>query len=353
VFPPVFRLDVRLVEDVAEEVGRIFGYEKIPATLPGGRRTAWRVPEPSLEQVLDAARADLAGAGFTEIIGPSIVGSALLRQLGRFGDDRAIRIVNPISEEQDTLRTTLAATLVQAAARNQERLRTAGLRLFEIGRAYLRRPGALPDAQADEPYRLGMLQAVGDSAEAGREAFLQVKGAFERAALALGPHRVAYRRAEAGTWLHPGRAAGVVVDGKEAGWVGELHPLLVRSLGLSGRIVLLEVDVAPLLEVEIPLRYRPLGRFPGIERDLAVTVAEEVEAAALTAAIEESGGGLLESVVAFDEYRGEQVGAGRKSVAFRLRFRSDERTLTDKEVDRAIAQVERTLQRDFGASPRG
>lgn len=349
VLPPVFRLDVRLVEDVAEEVGRIHGYDKVPATLPGRRRSEWRVPEPSLEQSLDAARHALAGAGFTEIVGASIVGSALLRQVG---DERAIRIVNPISEEQDTLRTTLAATLVQAATHNEERLRSGDLRLFEVGRAYLRRPGAAPDEQADEPYRIGLLRAAGDAADAGRQAFLEVKGAFERAALALGPHEFRYERAPGGPLLHPGRTATVRVDGAVVGWTGELHPLRARALGLAGRVVLLEVDAEPLLRPLTELRYRPLARYPAIERDLAVTVADDVEAAALTGAIEASAGDLLETVRAFDEYRGEQVGAGRKSVAFRLRFRSAERTLTDKEVDAALRAVSKALASDFGASPR-
>ncbi len=350
VFPPVFRLDVRLVEDVAEEVGRIYGYDKIPPTLPGRRRSEWRTPEPSLEQALDPARHALAGAGFTEIVGPSIVASALLREVG---DERAVRIVNPISEEQDTLRTTLAATLAQAATHNEERVRSSDLRLFEIGRAYLRRPGAAPDEQVDEPYRIGMLAAAGDEPAAGRAAFLRVKGAFERAALALGPHQFAYRRATEDPLLHPGRAATLLVDGEAAGRLGELHPLRSRALGLTGRVVLLEVDARALLRVETPVVYQPLGRFPAIERDLAVTVAEQVEAAALTAAITTAAGDLLEAVRAFDEYHGEQVGADRKSIAFRLRFRSVERTLTDKEVDHAMRQVGKTLEKEFGASLRG
>lgn len=349
VFPSVFRLDVRLVEDVAEEVGRIYGYDKIPPTLPGRRRSTWRIPEPSLEQKLDAARHALAGAGFTEIVGASIVPSALLREVG---DERAVRVVNPISEEQDTLRTTLAATLVQAATHNEERVRSGDLRLFEIGRAYLRRPGAASDEQVDEPYRVAMLDAAGEDAAVGRDAFLRVKGAFERAALALGPHQITYRRTTGDSLLHPGRAAAVMVDGEEAGWLGEVHPLRSRALGLPGRLVLLEVDARRLVQLQTPIGYRPLGRFPAIERDLALTVPEHVEAAALTAAIKVAAGELLEAVRAFDEYHGEQVGQDRKSVAFRLRFRSADRTLTDKEVDRSMRDVGKALEQEFGASPR-
>ncbi|MBO0709062.1 MAG: phenylalanine--tRNA ligase subunit beta, partial [Candidatus Dormibacteraeota bacterium] len=262
VFPPVFRLDVRLVEDVVEEVGRIYGYDKVPPTLPGRRRAGWHVPEPSLEQRLDPARHALAGAGYTEIVGPSIVSSSLLRRLG--GEEEEIRIANPISEEQDALRTTLAATLAQAATHNEERLRSEGLRLFEVGRAYLRRPGARSDEQADEPYRIGILDAVGDEPSAGREALIRVKGAFERAALALGPHRFSYVRASGEPLLHPGRAATVLVDGREAGRLGELHPLRSRALGLPGRLVLLEVDAQSLLRLETARRYQPLPRFPAV-----------------------------------------------------------------------------------------
>ncbi|HYZ02663.1 MAG TPA: phenylalanine--tRNA ligase subunit beta, partial [Candidatus Binatia bacterium] len=164
VLPPVYRLDVSLAEDVAEEVGRIHGYEKIPATLPGRRQTAWRPATPGLERRLDAARHELCGAGYTEIIGSALVSGALLERLGL--GERSVRVVNPNSEDQDTLRTSLLVTLLQAAALNRHQLRV-GLTLFELGRAYLRR-GEAPSGQPDEPERLGLLRLAGAEPEAGR-----------------------------------------------------------------------------------------------------------------------------------------------------------------------------------------
>jgi phenylalanyl-tRNA synthetase beta chain len=355
VLPPVYRLDVSLAEDVAEEVGRIHGYDRIPATLPGRRQRTWRPATPGLERRLDVARHELCGAGHTEIIGSALVSGALLERLGI--GERAVRVVNPNSEDQDTLRTSLLVTLLQAAALNRQRLR-AGLSLFELGRAYLCRPDAPPGSleggppqgtgQPDEPTRLGLLCTAPADADAGRGAFLQVKGAFERASEALALHDFAYERAEAGLF-HPGRCARVLVDGHPAGHIGELHPSVVELFELEGRVAALEVDVAPLLQSPHPRKYVPLPRFPAVDRDLAVVVPEPVEAAALTATIERAGGELLTGVLAFDEYHGEQVGEGRKSVAFALTFRSGERTLTDEDVDHLLGDVRAALRSEHAA----
>ena len=341
--PPVYRLDVTIPEDIAEEVGRIYGYDKVPATLPGGRRTRWNPATPSRERGLDEARHELTGAGYTEILGTALVPGRLLVELGLA--DRVMSVVNPVSDDQDALRTSLAVTMLPAAALNQ-RIRPA-VSLFEMGRAYLRRPSD-PEGQPDEQPRLGILRSASDEPESGREAFLHVKGAFERAASALTLHRISYER-EAAPLFHPGRSARVLVDGRPAGHLGELHPAVLRQFDLPGRVAFLEVELAPLLARGSERRYVPLPRFPPVERDLAVVVAEGVPAATLQSVIESGGGGLLESAGAFDEYRGPQVGEGRKSVAFSLRFRSAERTLTDQEVDQQMDRIRAALGREAGA----
>jgi phenylalanyl-tRNA synthetase beta chain len=344
VLPPVYRLDVSLAEDVAEEVGRIHGYDRIPATLPGRRQSTWRPATPGLERRLDAARHELCGAGHTEVIGSALVSGALLERLGLGA--RSVRVVNPNSEDQDTLRTSLLVTLLQAAALNRQRLRT-GLSLFELGRAYLRRAD-VQTGQPDETERLGLLRMAAADPDAGRDAYLHVKGAFERSVDALALHELAYERAEA-VLFHPGRCARVLVDGRPAGHIGELHPSVSELFELEGRVAALEVDVAPLMERARPRRYVPLPRFPAVDRDLAVVVADGLESAALTETIRRAGGELLTDVRAFDEYHGEQVGEGRKSLAFALTFRSPERTLTDEEVDRLLDGVRSVLRSEHGA----
>jgi phenylalanyl-tRNA synthetase beta chain len=343
--PPVYRLDVTLPEDIAEEVGRIHGYDKVPATLPGRRRQTWQTAAPSQERLLDRVRVELCGAGYWEILGPALVSGRTLQELGK-GED-ALSVINPVSEDQDTLRTTLLATLLPAAARN--RRGRDQCQLFELGRAYLRRPED-PAGQPQELSRLGVLQLARAEPEAGREAFLEVKGAFERAAQAERGHNIGYEATSGAGLFHPGRCARVLIDGQPAGYIGELHPEVMDRFDLPGRAVALEVSASALLEGGRDVRARPLSRFPAVERDLAVVVPNESAVAALKATIEEGGGELLEAAPAFDEYHGEQVGAGCKSVAFSLTFRAPDRTLTDSEVDQQMKQVRNLLEERHQAS---
>ncbi|HSR26555.1 MAG TPA: phenylalanine--tRNA ligase subunit beta, partial [Candidatus Eisenbacteria bacterium] len=200
-----------------------------------------------------------------------------------------------------------------------------------------------------EPLRLAVVRSGLSGAEAGRRAFLELKGAVERALDALAPVELAYERDRA-TLFHPGRCARVLVCGRSVGHLGELHPTILREFDLEGRAVALELDLEPVLEIEQPRRARPLPRFPAVNRDLAVVVPEDVEAARLLRTIEGAGGELLESATAFDEYRGSQVAEGRKSVAFALTFRGRERTLTDAEVDRQLEAIKAALAGRHGAT---
>ena len=150
--------------------------------------------------------------------------------------------------------------------------------------------------------------------------------------------------------FHPGRCATVRVCGRAVGHIGELHPRVLEAFDLGGRAVAMELDMEPVLAIDLPRRARPVPRFPAVNRDLGVVVAEEVEAAAVLAVIEGAGGELLESAAAFDEYRGSQLPDGRKSVAFALTFRSPERTLTDAEVDRRLEEIRTALRDQHGAA---
>jgi len=345
VLPPVYRLDVSIPEDVAEEVGRMYGYEKVPPTLPGARRDSWRPTAPSQERRLDPLRHALAGAGYTEVVTPALTSGITLDQLGVGA--RAMRVINPVSDDQDALRTTLLPSLLRVASHNRNFGRQA-VAVFEVARAYLRRPDE-PEDQPEEPPRLGVVRTGLSGPEGGRLGVLDLKGALERALDMLAPVEVTYERAAA-MLFHPGRCAQVLVCGQPVGYLGELHPSVVEAFDLEDRAVGLEIELEPVLAIDLPRRARPLPRFPAVSRDLGVVVAEAVEASAVLATIKNAGGELLAWATAFDEYHGSQIRDGLKSVAFTMTFRSLERTLTDAEVDTRVEAIKAALRHQHQAT---
>ena len=342
VLPPVFRLDVSIPEDVVEEVGRIHGYERVPATLPGARRSSWHPRAPGSPR--DAIRQVLAGTGFSEAVTPGLVASRRLERLGL--GERMLRISNPISDEMNAPRTALLPSLLEVVALNRKRGRDE-LAFFELARAFLRRlDGA--GLQPEEPERVAAVATADADAASGRAAVMRLKAVLDRCAHAVGASEPRYEPARAPLY-HPGRCASVVIGGRLLGHLGELHPNVMAEFDLAGRAAALEVDLAGLLEARSERRAQPLPRYPAVERDLAVVVAEGVPAGALMETIRSAAGELLDSVRAFDEYRGAQVQPGFKSVAFALTFRSPQRTLTDSEVDGLMQSVRGRLYESHGA----
>jgi phenylalanyl-tRNA synthetase beta chain len=345
VLPPVWRLDVTAPEDVAEEVGRIYGIEEIPATLPGRRHSRWTVRPAG--RPLDRVREVLLGAGFDEAVTPALVGRKQLRALRL--DDRAVSVVNPMSEELDTMRTSLLPSLLQVVVRNLHH--GAGrINVFEQARVYLADP-ANADGLAQEPVRLTAVAVVGEASDAARAGFLQLKSIADRVGHEVGASAFEYTGA-APPLFHPGRTARIAAGGVEIGHVGELHPRALAEFEIDQRAVALDLSLDALLAAAAERKARPLPRFPAVHRDVAVKVPEAARAVEMLATIREAAGELLDSVTAFDEYRSEQLGAGLKSLAFALTFRSPDRTLTDAEVDQTIAAVRRRLAEKHRAGER-
>ena len=340
VLPPVFRLDVTIPEDLVEEIGRVYGYDRVPPTLPGRRSDKWTPSTPSLGRRLDAARQVLAGAGFTETWNPALVSGRVLESLRV--DAHAMRVSNALSDDMDTLRTSLVPSLVGVVALNRDRGRQ-DVRVYEIASAFLAPVGDKSE-QPDEPMRLAVVASTGASAEAGRAAFYAMKSVLDASLAALGAPACTYQRG-AQELFHPGRCAAVDLEGRVLGYIGELHPTVAAAFRIEGRLVAIEIDVEPLLAVSRIPRARPLPRFPSVERDLAVVVEDHLAAGALLATIKEVGGEFLEQGRAFDEYQGPQVPEGHKSIAFTLTFRSPERTLTDAEVDKVMTEIKLGLQK--------
>jgi phenylalanyl-tRNA synthetase beta chain len=340
VLPPVFRLDVTIPEDLVEEVGRVWGYDRVPPTLPGRRHDTWNPLVPSLDRRLDAVREVLAGAGFNETWNPALVSGRKLEALRIAA--YAMRVSNALSDDMDTLRTWLLPSLVDAVALNRDRGRDEVL-VFEIASAYLAKVGE-KNSQPDEPLRLAAVATAGNTAESGRQAFYRLKSVLTGCVEALSAPALTYQRGAA-ELFHPGRCAAVTLDGRQLGYLGELHPAVGAMLKVEGRVVAFEIDMEPVLATSHIPRAQPLPRYPAVDRDLAVVVEDHVAASSLLSAIQESAGELLVMARAFDEYHGSQVPEGNKSIAFTLTFRSSERTLTDAEVDKVMNEIRSALEK--------
>jgi phenylalanyl-tRNA synthetase beta chain len=231
-------------------------------------------------------------------------------------------------------------------ALNRDRGRS-DVRVYEIAASYLARVGD-KTTQPEEPLRIAAIATAGASSESGRNAFYRLKSVLAGCVQALSAPQCTYQRA--GSHLfHPGRCAAVTMEGRQLGYIGELHPT-VGALGkIEGRLVAFEIDVEPVLAAASIPRAHALPRFPSVDRDLAVVVEEHVAAGVILAATREAGGDLLEHARPFDEYHGAQVPAGHKSVAFTLTFRSPERTLTDAEVDKVMSEIKAGLEKKHHA----
>lgn len=370
------RLDVTREVDLIEEVARIHGIdEHLPATLPEkGRGLGGLAPH---QRLLRRAEDLLRDGGLSETIGWHFVDPAELDGLGlEHAAPPAIRVHNPLSVEQSVMRTTLLGGLLRAAAYNLAR--GAGrVALFESGRVFLAEaelrlpepegaageagpdpsavPGILDGAfagarptPAREPHRIGALLCgpLGATSWRGTGAdadFYDAKGLVELLCAAAGAE-VGFEPA-AEPFLHPGRAARVLVGGDPAGWVGEIHPRLVDERAPAA-MVGFELDAGALQRAASSVQiYDDLTTYPAVREDIAVVVDREVAAEAVVAAVREGGGRLLRGARIFDVYEGSQVGEGRKSLALGLEFRAPDRTLTDAEVaerrSKIIAELER------------
>jgi phenylalanyl-tRNA synthetase beta chain len=340
VLPPVFRLDVTIPEDLVEEVGRVWGYDRVPPTLPGRRHETWKPLVPSIDRSLDSVREVLVGAGFTETWNPALVSGRKLEALRVAA--YAMRVSNALSDDMDTLRTWLLPSLVDVVALNRDRGREDVL-VFEVASAFLAKVGE-KNSQPEEPLRLAAVATAGNTAESGREAFYRLKSVLDGCVDALSAQALTYQRGAA-ELFHPGRCAAVTLEGRQLGYLGELHPSVGTTLNVEGRLVAFEIDIEPVLAASQIRRAQSLPRYPAVDRDLAVVVEDHVAASAVLATIHESAGELLVLARAFDEYHGSQVPEGYKSIAFTLTFRSPERTLTDAEVEKVMTEIRSALEK--------
>ena len=361
VVAPSRRFDVAIEEDLIEELARIHGYERIPTTLPSG---AARIAMPT-ETRLDEAtiRRQLVARDLLETINYAFVDAGLLRKWQL--DSALVELANPLSAEMAVMRPALLPGLVAALARNVAR-QAGRVRLFELGKVFaLESPAMDGRVLAEGSASAGMAPietlriaaaVCGDAVapqwgEPTRKVdFHDLKGDLASLAAASGAE-LEYRPSTP-AFAHPGRSADIYRDGLKIGWIGQLHPRLLRELELDVDVVAFELDLPPLAERALP-RAAELSRYPSVRRDLAFVVPEAVSWAALSASVRQAAGPVLREVRLFDRYVGTGVEPGFKSLAMGLILQDNSRTLTDRDVDSVVAEVVAFVEREHGARIRG
>lgn len=342
--PPSWRYDLRIEADLIEEVARLYGYDRITAKP----YAASLAPGRPRETVRSAAvvKGTLVARGWQEVISLAFADRALQQALNPAVE--AIALDNPIADNLAMMRSTLWCGLLDAWRYNHAR-QASRLRLFEFGVCFARVDGAIVETQRLAGLAAGLALPEQWGAATRPSDFYDLKA--DVAAL-FGRLDGILVQAAAHPALHPGRSAQVLRDGLHAGWIGELHPALVAALGLPSTALVFELDWSALRETDLPLA-GPLSEFPASRRDLALVVPEAVSLQALREAVRASAPPTLREVFAFDVYRGENLGTTFKSMALGLIFQDYSRTLTDKEIDSAMASIQGQVAAKLGASVRG
>ncbi len=350
---PDWRNDVTLVDNLAEEVARIFGYDKVPATLP---KSAQKGHQPAVQNFTDKIKSTLAALGMNEIISFAFTSAETFDRLQIPADSelrRAVPIMNPF--ESPLLRTNLIGSILENAARNFSR-KNEDIRLFEIAPVFY--PKNLPVTELPREVQklvglvMGRREPKGWAQSSAEIDFYDAKGIVEELLeqLAIGNYSV-----EAGSHyaLHPGKTA-VFKKGREIlVTLGEVHPAVAEAFGIARKVYVFEADISTLIKCTAKkISIENLPKYPAIARDLAILVDMDVAAGAVEKVIAKSAGEIFSGVTLFDVYTGDRIAAGKKSLAFNIKFQSNERTLKDEDADAAFKNILAAVERDFAAELR-
>lgn len=353
---PTYRGDIRLEADLIEEVARLYGYDLLPTVLPGGSSVVGRQEEPL--PFLDNVRRVLTASGLHEVLTYSFADPSTGDKLGLPAEDprrRSVALRNPLREDQSHLRTSLIGGLLDTASRNVAR-RVTDVHVFEVGAVYV--PESLPLTKLPaEPRRVGILMtgALPErwwGAKARTASFYELKGVVEQLLQRLGID-ARFERAEE-PYMHPGRQATVVAGDVVLGVMGEVHPTVAARYDLEGlRVYVAELDADVLAEQAADeVMFSSLPRYPSVQRDMALLVPKTVPAAAVVNVIRSRGGELVESVELFDVYEGPQVEDTYRSLAYSIRLRDKDRTLTDEQANEVIDAIEQSLLEELAVRRR-
>ena len=340
---PSFRPDLNLMADIAEEVGRLYGYNEIPTTAFKNATQGGYSPEMIMENKAGQLCRSL---GYSEIITYSFVSPAIFDQIRLPADSvlrNALRIQNPLGEDTSIMRTIAVPSMLDILSRNNA-YHNKSVKLYELAKIYLPTEGQpLPE----EPKML-LLGTYGEGTN-----FFTLKGQLEAVFAGLRTKKASYTAVSDNPTYHPGRCAKVSMEGVELGYIGQIHPLVAQNYGMDVEVYCAEISFTKLMGLRLPdVTYTPLPKYPSVTRDLSLICDEAVTVAQIEDVITAAGGKLLRSVKLFDIYRGKGVAEGKKSMAFSLELRADDRTLTDADSESVTTKVLAALSEKLGATLR-
>ena len=341
---PSWRPDLRVMADIAEEVARYYGYNNIETTLMRGATTMGGYSD--AQKLENAAGAAARAMGYSEIITYSFVSPSSFDAIRVPADSplrKTVKLVNPLGEDTSIMRTVILPSMLDILSRNFA-FKNKGVKLYEIGKIYLPVEG---EKLPNEPKRM-IFGTYGE-----HENFFTLKGEVDALLEQLNVHPATYVADTKNPSYHPGRCADIMIDGKKLGVIGQIHPLVAEGYGISGEVYVAELDFTGLQSALAPERvFHSLPKFPTVSRDLALVCDEAMTVGMLEACIKKAGGKLLRSIQLFDIYRGPGIAPGKKSIAFSLELRADDRTLTDEDTTGVMNAVLEKLKNDLGVSLR-
>jgi phenylalanyl-tRNA synthetase beta chain len=355
---PTWRRDVEREIDLIEEVARLYGYKKIPTTLP---RTVNAFSGRNLVQrTEDSARETLTRCGLNELVTYSLENAASVARAGLDTSTPVVQLRNPLSDDYTQLRTSLFPSLLEILRRNSLSDATTSLRFFELAKIYCPQEtsAANPDGMPTEKRQIGIaLLAAPPQSHWQKDAqpeidFFTLKGIVENVLRGIGVPPAVFRAASTPPF-HPGRCATLSIDGENLGYLGEVHPDIAERYELRHRAYLASIDFESLVRhISIVPQFSPFSNRPAADRDIALVIPEKITVAQLENTIARAASTLLESSRVFDIYTGSPIEAGFKSVAVALRLRSSERTLQEEEIEATMTAIRAAAEKELGAQLR-
>ena len=340
---PSFRPDIEGEADIAEEIARMYGYDKIPVTLLCGAAT--RGGKTPLQKTRSIINDTLTAQGMYEIYtytftGPSVYDKLNLPQNHPLRN--SVKISNPFGEDTSMMRTTSVGSMLDTLSYNFNR-RAENAKFFEIAKVFIpKNPGELPEE--NETVTIGMFGGVD---------FFDLKGACESLFNALNINNVKYRAETENPIYHPGRCAEIIINGKNAGTIGEIHPDVAHKFNIETKCYVGEISLKAIFNaIDNNIKFNPLPKFPAVTRDIAMLVNKEVPVADIEEIITKASGKLLDTIKLFDIYEGSQIPEGKKSVAYAISFRAQDRNLTNEEINVIFEKILKKLEEGVNAQLR-